>query len=125
MPESSGLRSGGSVAVATVYALAAPGANTNIITPITPGPNASAFRVTVALTTSSVFNVRVTNGTTAYTLGLNGSVALAAGDLYTFVFGVRATSTQTGTTALTYSFQVETDSVINYLLVEEIIGGVV
>ncbi len=125
MQESSGLRSAGAVGVATVYAGSAPGANTNIITPITPGPNASAYRVTVCLTTASVFNVRVTNGSTAYTMGLNGSVALAAGDLYTFVFGVRATSSQTGSTALTYSFQVETDSVINYLLVEEIIGGVV
>ncbi len=125
MPESSGQKNHGSVGRATVYAGAAPGANTNIITPISAGPNASAFRVTVCLTTASVFNVRVTDGSTAYTMGLNGSVALAAGDLYTFTFGVRSVSSQTGTTALTYSFQVETDSVINYLLVEEIIGPVV
>ena len=125
MPESSGLRNSGCIARATVYALAAPGANTNIITPFSVGDNASAIRVTVCLTTASVFNVRVTDGSTAYSMGLNASSALNAGDLYTFTFGARHYSSQTGTTALTYSFQVETDSVINYLLVEEIIGAAV
>lgn len=126
MPESVGLRDSAAVAVATVYNGSAPGANTNILSSsLTPGPNASAYRVTVCLATASVFNVRVTNGTTAFTMGLNASAALNAGDLYTFTFGVRKNSTQTGTTALSYNFQVETDGVINYLLVDEILGPVV
>lgn len=100
------------------YNLAAPGANTNILaanaTPETPG--SSAFRVTVALAVASVFNVRVTDGTDAFTWGLNESVALNAGDLYTFTFGVQK--------GLSYNFQVETDGIIQFLLCEEITGGV-
>lgn len=121
-PESSDLTLR-AVARATVYAGSAPGANTNIITPITFGDHACACRVTVALTTGSVFNVRVTNGTTAYTQSLNGGTALTANCLYTFTFGVRASTN--GTTALTYSFQVATDSIIQTLFVEEVTGGVV
>ena len=111
---------------AMVYAGAAPGVSTNILTTgITFGDAVSACRVTVCLTTSSVFNVYVTDGSTAYTMGLNASGALNAGDLYTFVFGVCKYSSDSGTTGLTYNFRVETDSVINYLRVEEVIGSVV
>ena len=124
-PEGSTAGSGACTAIATVYAGAAPGANTNIVTPFKVSESASALRVTVCLTTGSVFNVRVTDGSTAYTMGLNASAALNAGDIYTFTFGARRYSSQTGTTELTYSFQVETDSVINYLLVEEVTGPVI
>lgn len=106
------------------YAKAAPGANTNILTNNikieTPG--SAALRITVALTTASVFNMRVTDGTTAYDLGLNNSVALAAGDLYTFT--VAALKHNESGVELEYNFQVETDSVIRLLVVEEITGGV-
>lgn len=124
-PEGATAGSGACTAIATVYALAAPGANTNIITPFSVSDSASALRVTVSLTTSSVFNLVVTNGTTAYTIGLNASAALNAGDLYTFTFGARRYSSQTGETALTYTFQVETDSVIRMLFVEEVTGPVI
>lgn len=98
------------------YALAAPGANTSFpATGFVPKARGSAFRVTIALTTSSVLNVHMTDGTTAYVQGLNASAALNAGDLYTFTFSVDPD--------LTYKFQVETDSVIRQLIVDEIVGG--
>ena len=100
------------------HAIAAPGANTNIFsTSLTPVYQCSAFRVTVALTTASVFNVVMTDGTTSYTNGLNASAALQAGDLYTFTFGVHNGNT--------YNFQIETDGVVRILQVDEIPGGVV
>jgi len=93
----------------------APGANTNILsTSLTPKMG-GAFRVTVALATASVFNVIITQSGTSLTLGLNASVALNAGDLYTFVFGVTPSST--------YNFQVETNSVIRILQIDEVSGG--
>lgn len=98
------------------FNVAAPGANTNIITTsITPNQD-GAFRVTICLTTASVFNVTITNGSTTFTCGLNESVTLQAGDLYSFVFGVSA--------ANSYNFQVETDSVIRILQVDEIQSAV-
>lgn len=133
-PESSSNTQRNAVALMTVYAGAAPGANTNIgftdalgaaATTFQVGPNASVVRVTVALTTGSVFNVRVTDGTTAYTIHLNGGTALTAACMYTFSFGARRYSTQNGNTELTYAFQVATDSVINYLLAEEVVGGII
>ncbi len=117
----------GIVALATVYAGAAPGINTNILsTGVQVSPSASAIRVTVVLATSSVFNFTVTDGTTAYTVGLNASAALNAGDAYTFVFGARRYKSQpNGSVELTYNFQVETDGVINLLFVEEVAAPVI
>lgn len=116
-----------SIRLATVYAGSAPGVNTNILaTGIVPPKDVGAFRITVALAAASVFNVRVTDGTTAYTQGLKESAALNAGDLYTFTMGVSRTSdgSEDGTT-LTYNFQVETDGVIQTLIVDGVVGGVV
>lgn len=114
------------------YAQAAPGANTNIIATGYQYPSvagirftrrASRCRVFVVLTTGSVLNYTVTDGTTAYTNGLNASTALNAGDAYEFEFSVQATTdgTESGT-VLTYNFQVETDSVIRQMLVTELTG---
>ena len=124
-PEACAQQYGAVVALATVYNGSAPGANTNIITPVKVSDSASAMRVTVCLSTSSVFNVRVTDGTNPHTQSLNGGTALTANCLYTFTFGARRYSSQTGTTELTYSFQVATDGVIETLLVEEVTGTVV
>lgn len=110
------------------YALAAPGANTSFGEFVLSG-EASQVRITVSLTTASVLNLHVTDAAspTAYDLGLNGSVALAAGDLYSWTFGLpkSADGTLTAAKALTYSFQVETDSVVRLLCVDEIIGATV
>ncbi len=111
----------------TGFNISAPGANTNIISGgITFSPSASVCRVTVALTTSSVFNVECSDGSATHVWGLNASGALNAADLYTFSFAVRKNSTGLeGGADLTYNFQVETDGVIELLLVEEVVGPVV
>ena len=104
------------IARATVFNGAAPGANTDMLAAdLTPGRR-GAFRITVAVTTASVFNVSATDGTTTHVWGLNGSVALQAGDVYTFTIGCDP--------SLSYNFQVETDGVIEVLVVDEIRGGV-
>lgn len=133
-PELSTVSSAGANALVTCYATSAPGANTNIPlvdalgasgTTFKVGPNASAIRVTVCLTTTSVFDLRVTNGTTAYTQHFNGGTALTASCLYTFTIGARRYSTQNADVELSYAFRVATDSVIEQLLVEEVRGPVV
>ena len=103
----------------------APGANTNAITSIKPNGEDSALRITVALTTSSVLNLMVTDGTTTHALGLNKSTALNAADVYVFdvpVIKREQTSVTQGTPGkdLSYNLQVETDSVIEFLMVQEI-----
>lgn len=104
----------------------APGADTAIISGgLTFSESAAACRVTVALTTSSVFNVTCTDGSTTHKWGLNASAALNAADLYTFTFAVAASDDGTsGGTALTWNFEVESDGVIEYLAVDEVKGGV-
>lgn len=100
------------------YNISAPGANTNIIsTSLTPYEKVSTMRVTVVVATTSVFNVTMTQGATTFTCGLNSSVALVSGDLYTFNFECGSDTT--------YNFQVETDSIIRVLEVSEVSGGVI
>jgi len=112
--------------VVSIFNGSAPGANTAILaTGLRPSHTASAYRITVALTTSSVLNVTCTDGTTPHKWGLNASAALNAADLYTFTFAVRSTDDGLSTgTNLTYNFEVETDSVIECLFVEEVTGAV-
>jgi len=119
----------GVASLATVYA-STPGAATDILTTaVKVGPSASAMRVSVCLTSSSVFNYTVTDGTTPYTISLNGGVALSAGCEYSFVVGARRYKSQPytdGTTAqLSYNFQVASNVVVRKLFVDEIIGAAV
>lgn len=100
-----------------VYALAAPGTSTDLITPFTPKEGASVLRITVALGTSGVLYLRTTDGTTVYNLSLNGGTALTADALYTFTVGCR--------NSLTYTLRLGTDGVVKYLMVEEVGGGVI
>ena len=122
--EGMGILTSGCSALATVYATT-PGANTNIYAAVKVSESASAIRITVSLATSSVFDLRITDGSTAYTLHLNEGVALTASCLYTFVVAARRYSSQTGTTELTYSNRVATDGVVQLLFVEEVTGPVV
>lgn len=120
-------------ALATVWRGSAPGANTDILaSDFKVGYTASAIRITVQLATSSVLNLMVSDGTNTEALALNGNTALTAAALHTFVVGARRTDTGVGRvdksssdTELSYNFQVETDSVITYLVVDEIQGAVV
>lgn len=127
MAAPSGLSSANQAVAARLYeayALAAPGANTSFPTAgFTFSRRASRARVFIVLTTASVLNYRVTDGTTAYINGLNASAALNAGDAYEFEFDVQYSSdgSETGT-LLTYFLQVETDSVVRQVLVTELTG---
>ncbi len=125
LTEQSTLNNRSSIAFASVHAGSAPGANTDIFTAKSVGPNASAIRLTICLTTSSVVDVRVTDGSTAYSQHLNGGTALTAACLYTFTFGARRFANNSSSTLLTYSIRVATDSVIQTLNVEEVVGPVV
>ena len=100
---------------ASLYNLAAPGSNTNIFTAIGPKAGSYNWRVCVALTTSSVFNISATNGTTGHIFGLNASAALNAADIYCFEHAVDQ--------ANTYSYQIETDGIVEMLTVDELVSG--
>lgn len=94
---------------------APPGANTDILAAdLSPAIDGSAFRVTVALTTASVFNVTATDGTTTHVWSLNSGTALNADDLYTFTFATD--------TSLDFNFQVPTNGTIEFLSVQEVVG---
>ena len=119
--------------VATGHKIPAPGANTSFLsatytadatTGIIPSPNAAAWRITICLTTGSVLDVYVTDGTDAYTQHLNSGTALTASCLYTFTFGVSRTK-QDGSTLLTYQLRLSIDSVIQTLLIDEVDGPVI
>ena len=74
--------------VALGHAIPAPGANTNIFTALTPSDHASAWRMQISLATGAVVNLRVTDGSTAYTQALFDGATLTAGRLY--IVGVSA-----------------------------------
>ena len=97
-----------------LYTVPAPGADTDIFTKISPKDGVYAWRVTVALTVSSVFNVSATDGTTAHIWGLNASAALNAADVYTFEHAVDPD--------VSYSYQVETDGIVEMLTVDELVS---
>lgn len=97
------------------FDIAAPGANTDIISSDLSPKVSGAFRITVAVSTSTVFDVKVTDGTDTHVISLNDGVALTANALYTFSFGV--------SDALDYNFRVKTDSVIEVLQVDLIKSG--
>ena len=102
------------------HAQAAPGANTNIFTAITPSQGTAQVRVFISLATGSVFNLRLTDGTDAYTIKLNSGTALTAGVAYAFDIPLSAVPTEDNTKTITYSLQVATDSVIQHLEVWEL-----
>lgn len=104
------------------YNITAPGADAEILsTGLKFDAKAPACRLTIALTVSSVLNVTVTDGSTEHKWGLNESVALNAGDLYSFFFPVMDNDSSND---LTYNFEVESDGVIEQLIVDEIQGAV-
>ena len=105
-----------------IHAGASPGNDTNIFTAFTPSATASLIRIAVSLATGSVFQLLVTDGTSAYTQKYNGGTALTAGQRYTFtdLWGAVAANGNT----LTYSLQVATTGVIQSLIVDEVQGVV-
>ena len=110
----------GLITHAAAFNVSAPGVNTDILSSDVTVKEGCALKVTVALTTGSVFNVVCSDGTTEHTWGLNASTALNAGDLYTFTFGMAPFETNSASdNALLVNFQVETDGVIELLIVQE------
>ena len=104
------------------YKIDAPGENTDILsTALTLSETCNAIRLTICLSAPSVINVTTTDGTTSFTNGLNESTALNAGDIYSFAFPA-INETAAGLT-ISYNFQVETDSVIRFLVIDEVMGG--
>lgn len=130
-PEASDAPFPRAVALATGYNISAPGANTNFLTSShihdggsiwTMSGLCSVARITISLTTSSKLDLRVTDGSTAFSCVLNGDTALAAGGAYVFELPLR--KTKDGTTNLQYNLRVQSDSVIRFVFVDEVIGGV-
>lgn len=110
----------GLITRAALFNRAAPGAATNILTTSITPLEGCAIRVTVCLATGSVFNVVCSNGTTTFTMSLNGGSALTADTLYAFTFASHPTETNSGSAVtLTYNFRVATNGIINYMVVEE------
>lgn len=96
------------------YNITAPGANTNILSAgLVPKIPSGIFRIALTLATASVFNYTVTDGTTSFTVGLQSSASISAGDEWLFDIHHMGTG-------YTYNFQVETDGVIRQLWVVEL-----
>lgn len=105
-------------------AQAAPGANTAIISGGFTVPTAGAIRFSFSPATATVFNLTATPaGVSKRTIGMNSSVAIAAGDGYTGVWSV-SPKDQNGN-VITYNFEIETDGIISYLQVDFEEGGMV
>ena len=102
---------GGANVRAEGFNIAAPGANTNILTNSITPTMGGFFVVSITLSTGSIVNVTETQGSTTLTNGLNKSNALNVGDKYCFTFPVSS--------ATAYNFQVETNSIIRELIVVE------
>lgn len=93
------------------YAIAAPGANADILASALTPKQAGWFAGHIVLAVGSIVNYTVSDGSTLYTVGLNSSTAVAAGDSLPFAFPVHP--------ARSYNFQVETDGIIRELVVYE------
>ena len=104
------------------FNLAAPGADTNIFTAIVPRDNSGIWRISIALTVSSTLNLSVTDGTTTHILALNGNVPLTAASMFNFSIGV--TRQDQSNNNLSYSLQIGTDGVVEFLIIDELTSGV-
>lgn len=102
------------IQLATRFDVAAPGSDTSILAAnLTPPIGATRFIVAVTLSTSSVFNVVETDGTTTHVQSMNSAVALVANAMYEFEFGINQSNT--------YNFRVATNGVIERLIVEALV----
>ena len=107
------------------FNLSAPGANTAIFTAISPVDQNAYWRIQIALTTSSVVNITVTDGTTTHKFGLNDDVAITAATPFTQDVRVPRyidSENASTTSLLSYSLELETDGVVELLTVDERYG---
>ncbi len=106
----------GALRLYSAFDLSAPGANTSFPAGgVSLRSGCTAIRVGIALTTSSIVNLVGSDGTTTHVWGLNKSVALGAADAYTF--------TQPVPQGLTYYLQIETDGVVEMVVLDAIAEG--
>lgn len=105
----------------SVWNLTAPGSGLIFTTAKRPLAAVSAFRLSVTLTTSSVFSVQEYDGTTTFVSDFNSGTALSAACTYTFVMESRKT-TPAGA-ALQYNFKVAAGVVVRELRVTEVFSG--
>jgi hypothetical protein len=100
------------------HAIAAPGANTNIFTALAPNHPGSYWDIDISLATASIVDLRVTDGTTAYSQALWDEASLTAGRRYSC--SVLVPKASVAGTALTYSLRVRTDGIIQSLCIDEV-----
>lgn len=93
-------------------AVAAPGANTNILTTSITALMSCRMRVWITLATASAFNYTENDGSTTRTFGLNSSVPLSAANEYVF--------DHAATGGYAYNYQVATNGIITKIRVDEV-----
>lgn len=93
-------------------AIAAPGADTNIMSSSITPKMSCRLRIYITLATASVVNYTETISSTTRTIGLNESVPLSAGDEHIFDHSASPDAA--------YNYQVETNGIITKLKVEEV-----
>tara|TARA_Y100000310_G_scaffold17847_1_gene17644 strand:- start:138 stop:488 length:351 start_codon:yes stop_codon:yes gene_type:complete len=86
---------------------------------VTPKNSRSTFRLSVAFASAAKLSFISDDGSNPTTNGFNNDTDLTAGQIYTFCWGVDATNS--------YNFRHDDGGaiVVNYFLLEEILGGVI
>jgi hypothetical protein len=107
----------GLITRAKIFATSVAAATDFLASDVSPTHGRSTFRVTVQLATAAKLTVEVDDGTTQISMGLFDDSDLTAGNCFTAVWGVD----------VGYSYNFRHDDagavVVDYLLLEEILGG--
>jgi len=107
----------GLITRAKVFATSVAAATDFLASDVPPTHGRSTFRLTVQLATAAKLSVEVDDGTTQKSLGMFDNTDLTAGQLYTAVLGVDE--------GFAYNFRHDDAGavVVDYFLLEEILGG--
>jgi len=107
----------GLITRANVYATSVATGADFLASDVAPTHGRSTFRVTVQFATAAKLQIEVDDGSTQKSLGLNDDTDLTAGQLYLFCWGVDV--------GFNYNFQHDDAGavVVDYFLLEEILGG--
>ncbi len=101
----------------------APGANTAVFTKRQIGLRNGKLRIAIQLSTSSVVNLVLDDGTTTHKGKLNDGTALDAEELYVFEAPVpdeAGTGSAIPGATISYTIEYETDSVTEVLTIDEL-----
>jgi hypothetical protein len=107
----------GLITRANVYATSVATATDFLSSDVAPTHGRSTFRLTVQLASAAKLSIEVDDGSTQKSLGLSDDTDLTAGQLFTFCWGVDV--------GFTYNFRHDDGGavVVDYFLLEEILGG--